>query len=72
MTFREVLFADPNPDSANFEVSPGGHSTLERHQHVHAVMILPGTGRCSVGDLQKTVMGATLWSERDTKRQSLS
>jgi quercetin dioxygenase-like cupin family protein len=33
-----------------FEVSPGGHSTLERHDHVHHVLILRGSGRCLVGD----------------------
>jgi mannose-6-phosphate isomerase-like protein (cupin superfamily) len=32
-----------------FEVQAGGFSTLERHQHVHAVMILRGRGRCLVG-----------------------
>ncbi len=32
-----------------FEVGPGGHSTLERHEHVHAVMIVRGHGRVLVG-----------------------
>jgi quercetin dioxygenase-like cupin family protein len=32
-----------------FEIAPGGYSTLERHEHVHAVMILRGEGRCLVG-----------------------
>jgi quercetin dioxygenase-like cupin family protein len=32
-----------------FEIEPGGHSTLERHEHVHAVMILLGRGRVLVG-----------------------
>jgi quercetin dioxygenase-like cupin family protein len=32
-----------------FEVGPGGHTTLERHEHVHAVMILRGGGRALVG-----------------------
>ncbi len=31
-----------------FEVEPGGHSTLERHEHVHYVLILRGRGRCMV------------------------
>ncbi len=31
-----------------FEVAPGGHSTLERHEHVHAVVVLRGRGRCLV------------------------
>jgi len=33
-----------------FEIAPGGHSTLERHEHEHAVMILTGSGECLVGD----------------------
>jgi quercetin dioxygenase-like cupin family protein len=33
-----------------FEIAPGGYSTLERHRHVHAVMILRGNGRCLVGE----------------------
>lgn len=38
-----------------FEIGPGGHSTLERHQHEHAVLILNGSGRCLVGDTVHTV-----------------
>ena len=33
-----------------FEVEPGGHSTLEKHEHVHAVVILRGRGRVLIGD----------------------
>ena len=33
-----------------FEVAPGGFSTLERHEHMHAVLILRGRGHCLVGD----------------------
>jgi quercetin dioxygenase-like cupin family protein len=33
-----------------FEVEPGGHSTLERHEHIHYVLILRGSGRCLVGE----------------------
>jgi quercetin dioxygenase-like cupin family protein len=33
-----------------FEIAPGGHSTLERHEHLHAVMVLRGSGRCLVGE----------------------
>jgi quercetin dioxygenase-like cupin family protein len=32
-----------------FEVAPGGHSSLERHEHAHAVMVLRGTGRVLLG-----------------------
>ena len=43
---RQVLFADPqlHGELRYFEVAPGGFSTLERHQHMHAVMILRGRG----------------------------
>lgn len=33
-----------------FEIAAGGHSTLERHGHEHAVMILRGSGSCLVGE----------------------
>jgi quercetin dioxygenase-like cupin family protein len=33
-----------------FEVAPGGHTTLERHQHVHAVLVLRGRGTVLIGD----------------------
>ncbi len=48
---RQVLFADPalTGELRYFEVAPGGFSTLERHQHMHAVLILRGRGHCLVG-----------------------
>jgi mannose-6-phosphate isomerase-like protein (cupin superfamily) len=48
---RQVLFSDPNlmAELRYFEVAPGGFSTLERHQHVHAVLVLRGRGHCLVG-----------------------
>lgn len=48
---RQVLFHGPELgcELRYFEIAPGGHSTLERHEHVHAVMILAGQGRCLVG-----------------------
>lgn len=33
-----------------FEVAPGGYSSLERHEHAHAVMVLRGAGRVLLGD----------------------
>ena len=33
-----------------FEMDAGGYSTLERHEHAHAVMILRGHGQCLVGN----------------------
>jgi quercetin dioxygenase-like cupin family protein len=48
---RQVLFADPQlqAELRYFEVAPGGFSTLERHEHMHAVLILRGRGHCLVG-----------------------
>jgi mannose-6-phosphate isomerase-like protein (cupin superfamily) len=47
-----VLFEDPALGSVlrYFEVAAGGHTTLERHEHVHAVMVVRGQGECMVGD----------------------
>jgi mannose-6-phosphate isomerase-like protein (cupin superfamily) len=49
---RQVLFTDPDlhAELRYFEIAPGGFSTLERHEHVHAVLILRGRGHCLVGD----------------------
>jgi mannose-6-phosphate isomerase-like protein (cupin superfamily) len=54
---RQVLFADPDlmGELRYFEVAPGGYSTLERHEHVHAVLILRGHGHCLVGDQVRAV-----------------
>lgn len=38
-----------------FEMAPGGHSTLEQHEHTHAVMILRGHGQCLLGDEVRNV-----------------
>ena len=48
---RQVLFEDPalHCQLRYFEMQDGGHSTLERHEHAHAVMILRGRGQCLVG-----------------------
>jgi quercetin dioxygenase-like cupin family protein len=49
---RQVLFDDPALacQLRYFEVAPGGHTTLERHAHVHAVVVVRGEGHCLVGD----------------------
>ena len=49
---RQVLFDDAalHCQLRYFEVEPGGHTTLERHEHAHAVVIQHGAGRCLVGD----------------------
>jgi mannose-6-phosphate isomerase-like protein (cupin superfamily) len=54
---RQVLFSDPELEGElrYFEVAPGGFSTLERHQHMHAVLILRGRGHCLVGSEIKRI-----------------
>ncbi len=49
---RQVLFDDPGLECElrYFEVAPGGWSTLERHEHVHNVVILRGSGHALVAD----------------------
>ena len=49
---RQTLFRRPDMrgELRYFEVAPAGYSTLERHEHVHAVMILRGAGQALVGD----------------------
>lgn len=49
---RQVLFeSDALPAQLRyFEVAPGGWTTLERHEHVHAVMVIRGHGQALVGD----------------------
>jgi mannose-6-phosphate isomerase-like protein (cupin superfamily) len=49
---RQVLFSDPDMQGElrYFEVAPDGFSTLERHEHMHAVLILRGRGHCLVGN----------------------
>jgi mannose-6-phosphate isomerase-like protein (cupin superfamily) len=54
---RQVLFSDPDMagELRYFEVAPGGYSTLERHEHMHAVLILRGIGHCLVGSEVKSL-----------------
>ena len=54
---RQVLFEVPDLrcELRYFEVAPGGYSTLERHQHVHGVMILRGAADVLVGHEVKPV-----------------
>ena len=48
---RQVLFAQPDhaAELRYFEIEPGGYSTLERHEHTHAVLILRGSGSVQIG-----------------------
>ncbi len=45
-----------------FEIAPGGHSTLERHDHPHAVVVLRGRGHVLVGREVHAVEGHDLVS----------
>ena len=48
---RQILFSDPDlaGELRYFEVAPGGFTSLERHEHMHGVLILRGRGKCLVG-----------------------
>lgn len=46
---RQVLFEGDGAQLRYFEIAPGGHSTLERHDHVHSVMVVRGRGHALVG-----------------------
>jgi quercetin dioxygenase-like cupin family protein len=54
---RQVLFHNPalRCELRYFEMAPGGYSTLERHEHMHAVLILRGHGECLVGNEVKRI-----------------
>ncbi|HVT11294.1 MAG TPA: cupin domain-containing protein [Fimbriimonadaceae bacterium] len=50
---RQTLFEgahDLPVELRYFEVGEGGHSTLERHEHSHLVMVVRGSGQVLVGD----------------------
>jgi mannose-6-phosphate isomerase-like protein (cupin superfamily) len=50
---RQTLFKggdDLDVEFRYFEIQDGGHSTLERHNHSHLVMIIQGGGEVLVGD----------------------
>ncbi len=54
---RQVLFQDDQLgcELRYFEMAVTGYSTLERHEHVHAVMILRGEGLALVGNAVRPV-----------------
>jgi quercetin dioxygenase-like cupin family protein len=60
---RQVLFdGGPNlgAELRYFEIEPGGHSTLERHDHIHSVMVIRGRGSCLVGESVYEIAGNDL------------
>lgn len=54
---RQVLFSDPamQGELRYFEIAPGGFSTLERHEHMHAVLVLRGRGHCLIGSAVRSL-----------------
>lgn len=61
---RQVLFQQPELgcELRYFEMDAGGYSTLEQHEHAHAVMILRGRGACLLGDAVQAVKAFDLVS----------
>jgi quercetin dioxygenase-like cupin family protein len=51
---KHVISGDRGEPSAfevrYFEVEPNGHTRLEKHQHVHSVTVIRGTGVAIVGE----------------------
>jgi mannose-6-phosphate isomerase-like protein (cupin superfamily) len=54
---RQILFSDPDlaGELRYFEVAPGGFTSLERHEHMHGILILRGRGKCLVGTAVRAV-----------------
>ena len=54
---RQTLFSDPEMrgELRYFEIAPEGFSTLERHEHMHGVLVLRGRGHCLVGGAVKSI-----------------
>ena len=69
---RQTLFRDPalRGELRYFEMAAGGYSTLERHSHMHAVLILRGEGECLIGDhVHKVSTNDLVTIEPDTWHQ---
>ncbi len=54
---RQVLFEEPalGCELRYFEMDAGGFSTLERHEHMHGVMVFRGHGHCLLGSTVRPV-----------------
>ena len=54
---RQTLFKEAalGCELRYFEMDAAGYSTLERHEHMHAVMILRGHGKCLLGGIVRDV-----------------
>ena len=66
---RQVLFAqaDQGCELRYFEVAAGGYSTLERHEHTHAVLILRGRGTVRLGTEVHALAERDLVLDRDIR-----
>jgi S-methyl-1-thioxylulose 5-phosphate methylthiotransferase len=53
---KQVLLGEADDETSlnfvtrYFEVQPGGYSSLERHQHPHAVVVVRGRGKVILGE----------------------
>jgi len=50
---RQLLFDGGDGLSCQlryFEIEPGGYSSLERHHHAHAIMVVRGSGRVLIAE----------------------
>ena len=54
---RQTLFNGPGfgCELRYFEMDAGGHSSMERHEHMHAVLILRGEGHCLLGEQVRAI-----------------
>ena len=55
---RQLLFGEQGgltTEVRYFEIAPGGHSTFERHEHVHAVIAVHGRGRLITDEAVHTI-----------------
>ncbi len=59
---RQLLFGEPalGCELRYFEMEAGGYSTLERHEHMHGVMIFRGHGHCLLGTKVRVVKAGDL------------
>jgi len=59
---RQVLFGEAalGCELRYFEMEAGGYSTLERHEHMHGVMIFRGRGHCLLGSAVRAVTAGDL------------
>ena len=58
---RHTLLGGPDADAdlafevRYFEVASGGYSSLERHEHAHAVLVVKGKGTVRLGERREAI-----------------